>query len=67
MSWSFALINGKLAEIFFDKKKGVKFRGRAWVKKSEYKTKQEQEYIKKDTSKVRLSYKDGKYKRIMPS
>lgn len=67
MSWSFAKINGKLAEIFFEKnKKGIKFDGHAWVKKSEYKTKKEQEYIKKDTIKVQLSYKNGKYERILP-
>jgi len=62
MYWSFALINNRLAEIHFEKKNGViKYFGHALVKKSEYKTKQEQNWIAKDTKRVRLLYKNGKY------
>jgi len=62
MHWSFALINNRLAEIYFEKKKGiVKYMGHAIVKKSEYKTKQEKEWIAKDTARMRLTYKNGKY------
>lgn len=42
MYWSFALINNKLAEIYFETKKGIiKYIGHAFVKKSEYTTKRE--------------------------
>ena len=40
MNWSFAKINNKLAEIYFDDKQGKpKIFGHYLVKKSEYKTK----------------------------
>lgn len=65
MCWSFALINGRLAEVYFRKtKKGINFYAHAWVKKSEYKTKKEQSYIEKDTKKVKLKYRNGKYEQI---
>lgn len=65
MYWSFALVNNKLAEIHFERKRGeVKFFGHALVKKSEYKTKKEQEWITKDTAKVKLTYKNGKYSQV---
>lgn len=42
MSWCFALVNGRLAEMYFDKtKSGVKFQGHCYVDKSESKTKKE--------------------------
>lgn len=51
--WSFAIINGKLAEIHFDKMKdgSIKLYGHCYVKASEYKTKQEKKYIEEDTKK----------------
>lgn len=65
MNWSCAIINGKLAEVFFEIKGGkIKFIGHCYVKKSEYKTKKEQQYIKQDTAKTKLSYRNGKYIRI---
>ena len=65
MSWSFAIINNRLAEVFFERRKGkVIFEGHCYVKKEEYKTKQEQTWIKGDTEKVRLVYRDRKYRRI---
>lgn len=40
MSWCFAIINGRLAEIYFNEtKKGPKFLGHCYVEKSEYTTK----------------------------
>ena len=64
MGWSFAIVNNKLAEIFLDKdEKGkVKIKGHCYVRRSEYKTKQEQKWIKEDTAKIKLSYRKGKYK-----
>ena len=63
MSWCFALINNKLAELFFDKtsKGKVKIQGFCYVDRREYKTQKERRWIKKDTEKVRLIYRKGKY------
>ena len=63
MSWCFAIVNGKLAEIFFERKKGkLKFLGHCYVKKSEHKTIQELKWIKKDSEKFNFNYRNGKYK-----
>ena len=63
MSWCFAIINGRLSEIYFEKKKGkIKFLGHCYVKKSQFKTKKEQKWIEEDTKKFRFFYKDGIYK-----
>lgn len=63
MGWSFAIVNNKLAEIFFDKnKKGqVKIRGHCYVKKEEYRTKREQKWIVEDTKRTKLRYRKKKY------
>ena len=61
--WSFAIVNGKLAEIYFEKIKGrLVFNGHCYIKKSEYKTKKEQNYIESDTNKYIFSFRNGKYK-----
>lgn len=65
MGWCFALINGKLAEIFFDQKKNERiFFGHAYVKESDYKSKREKVWIEKDTKKCQFSYKKGIYIRV---
>ena len=66
MDWSFAIVNGKLSEIFYNKsKKGkVKMIGFCHVNKSDYKTRKEQEYILKDTAKFRLTFRKNIYKQI---
>ena len=62
MFWSFAILNGRLAEVSFEKKKGkILFWGHCYVKNDEYKTKKEKNWIKNDTSKIRLIYRGGKY------
>ena len=63
MSWCFAIVNNKLAEIFFDKtsKGKAKIRGFCYVKKNEYKNKKERKWIKEDTAKVQLMWRKGKY------
>lgn len=64
--WSFALVNGRLAEIYFDKKRGkIKIRGHCYVKKEEFTTKKEQRWIKQDTARVKYTYRKGEYKRIL--
>ena len=63
MEWSFAKINRRLAEIYYEKKKGkLKFLGHCYVKKSEFKTKKEQKWIEEDIKKFRFFYRDGLYK-----
>ena len=63
MGWCFALINGRLAEIFFDEKRGKRiFFGHAYVKESEYQSKREKIWIEKDTKKCQFSYRKGVYK-----
>ena len=63
MGWSFAIVNGKLAEIFFDRRKNKAiFYGHAYLNEDEYKTKQEKKWIKLDTAKHKFSYRKGVYK-----
>lgn len=60
--WSFGLVNKKLAEIFFDRKNAkIMFTGHAYVKREEYKTKSEISWIEKETKRVQLVYRQGKY------
>ena len=68
MSWQFALVNGKLAEVFFENRKILGF---CYVKADQYKTRKEKAWIKYDTQKLRLSYRkkvfrDIKTKKITP-
>ncbi len=63
MGWCFAIINNRLAEIYFEKnKKEVKFFGHCYVNESEYTLKEEKKWIKKDIAKVQLVYRNGKYR-----
>lgn len=62
MSWSFAIINNKLAEVHFKKDgKTITFLGHCYVKASDYKTKKEQKYIKEDTEELKLTFRNQKY------
>lgn len=66
MNWCFAIINGELAEIYFEKVKGkTKILGHAYVKKEEYKTKKEQKYINQDTTRFQFRYSKGFYKDLI--
>ncbi len=61
--WSFATVNNRLAEIYFDLGKGVSgINGHCFVKRSEYKTKIEQKMIDQDIKKFNLTYRNKKYK-----
>ncbi|MBU4331672.1 hypothetical protein KKD19_02460 [Patescibacteria group bacterium] len=66
MCWCFAIINNRLAEIYFDrdKKGNPKFEGHCYVKRSEFKTKVEQKAIDEDITKYRFSYRKGEYRRV---
>lgn len=62
MAWSFALINNRLAEIFFDKKsKCIEILGHTYVNESDYKSSKEQKWIDKDTKYFCLVYRKAAY------
>ena len=64
--WCFAIVNNRLAKIYFRREKGkVKILGHCYVKKEEFKDKQEQRWIKEDTKKHRFVFRKGIYKRIV--
>lgn len=61
--WCFAIVNNKLAEIFFEKKAGkTHIYSHAHVKPEEYQTRREQQWIKDDTSKFQFVFQKGKYR-----
>lgn len=64
--WAFALINGRLAEFHYEIERGKFYLayGHCHVKRSEYKTKQEQRWIDKDTEKYLFTYRNKQYRRI---
>ena len=65
MTWSFGLVNGKLAEVFFEKRRDkIVPYAHAYVRESEYKTKREKRWIQEDTERVKLVYRLGKYRRM---
>src|SRR3989344_4373158 len=57
--WSFAIVDRRLAEIHFEKDRGIF--GHCYVKRSEYKTKREQQWIPEDTSRYRFTFRKGIY------
>lgn len=69
MSWRFAIINNRLAEIFFEGKNPnpTKIFGHAYVNRAEYTTKKEQKWITADTKKLKFSYRQGAYKPYCPN
>lgn len=65
MNWCFAIVNDRLAEIFFERSGStLKFIGHCYVKKEKYGTKKEQKWIDEDTEKFKFSYRKAKYKLI---
>ena len=56
--WSFAVVNGRLAEIHFDKKYGIW--AHSYVERKEY-NKSEQRMIAADIKKCRFTYRKGYY------
>lgn len=66
MNWCFAIINGKLAEVYFKKERGkIKIIGHCYVQSREYTTKKEQRYITEDTAKFQFNYRSGVYKDLL--
>lgn len=62
--WAFAIINNKLAEFYFNKKKRGSIHSHCYVKLEEYKTKREQKIIKDDIAKYKFTWKKGEYKQV---
>lgn len=65
MSWCFAKVNGRLAELYFDREDDEdepKMVGHCYVSADEYKTKQEQKWIEKDTKRNQFSYRNKVYR-----
>ena len=62
MSQCFAIVNNRLAEIYFDKKKNgqTKIWGHCYVQKEDYKTKQEQKWFIRDIKRVKVMYRNKK-------
>lgn len=62
MNWCFALVNGRLVELFFEKKHGKPYMlGHAYVKENEYKTAHEKKQIRTETEKFRFTYRNKSY------
>jgi hypothetical protein len=60
--WCFAKVNGKLAEIYFEEKRGKnEIYAHCFVDKKNYKTKTEKKWIEEDLKRVNLSFKNKKY------
>ena len=61
MSWCFAIINNKFAEIYFNRKKNdqIEIKGHCYPKRDEFKTKTEQKWIAQDTKKFRFVYRNN--------
>ena len=53
MFWQFALVNGRLAEVFF---RNGKVEGHCYVEAKEYKTRKEKRWIAEDTRSLQLTY-----------
>ena len=66
MYWCFAIVNNKLAEIYFDKKKNnqPKIWGHCYIKKKDYNTKQEKKWVDEDSKQGKVIYRNKKYKLI---
>lgn len=66
MGWCFAIVNGRLAEIYFNEtRKGPNFQGHSYVEISEYETEREQKWIEIDTVKHRFVYRNKEYKGVL--
>lgn len=67
MYWQFGIINGRLAEVYFERKKDkTETIGHCYVKKKDYKTKQELKWINEDIKHLKLKYKNKRYQKIKP-
>jgi len=64
MAWSFAIINNRLVEIYFELKRGkIDINGYCYVNREEYTTKKEQKMIDEDMKHLRFSYRKKRFVR----
>lgn len=63
--WCFAIVNNRLAEVHFDEHGGVY--GHYYVNRADYKTKQEQRWIDADAKRLRIVYRNKRYKQVKKS
>ncbi len=65
--WAFAIVNGKLSEIFFKVRSGkMSVHNHCYVKEEEYKAGWEKKAIKEDTANYRFTWRNREYKRVQP-
>jgi len=64
MTWCFAIINNRLAEIYFEGEGKKEILGHCYVDGKEYKTKQEKKWIKEDTVKHKFKYYKKRYTKV---
>lgn len=62
MSWQFAIVNGKLAELYSE---DGKILGYCHVDINDYKTKKEKEWISSDIKDARISYRKGVFRNML--
>ncbi len=67
MSWNFAIINKRLAELYFDDKRGSNRvpHGHCYVSRDEFTTKREQREIDIDIKRYIFSYRNKRYKDVL--
>ncbi|MBI2635432.1 MAG: hypothetical protein HYW79_02710 [Parcubacteria group bacterium] len=66
MPWCFAIVNNRLAEIYFKEKKNGRREiwAHCYVEKNDYKTKREQKWIAEDAKRMEVVYRNKKYQLI---
>ncbi len=64
--WSYALINGRLGEIYFDCKHGkIIYEGHSYLRKDERLTLREAAALQHDVARTQLSYYRKKYRSLI--
>ncbi len=60
--WNFAIVNGRLAEIYFERRGGkLRIQAHCYVERKDFKTKREQQHIRIDTRRNRFTYRNKSY------
>jgi len=65
MGWCFAIVNNRLAEIYFERVRNhePEIWAHCYVKRADFKTKTEQKEIAKDTEHLKIVYRNKRYYR----
>jgi hypothetical protein len=63
--WCFGKVNGKLAEVWFENKRGKSVPyAHCFVEEKDYKTKQEKKWIEQDLKRVNLTFENKIYSNL---